>query len=210
MPTFPTQENDILTQALRMYRGWLKNKPDFPHFKGTIYMRYMFCRTYITKQKLAIANLKVAAKQKQLAFENLKQQMKNVLLAAEVDCCDCPEKLSIIGWSARKKSSPLPKPLAPLDLQAKLIDEETVELNWRKNPDSADVRNYIINRRTFDGSKDCDIWQMAEISYKTNAQITLKKPQFITEFCITAVNNAGQSTPSNIVEANKTIYSQII
>lgn len=183
-----------------MYRGWLKHKLDFPNFKGTIYMRYMFCRTYITKQKLAIANLKVVAKQKQLAFEQLKQEMKNVLLAAEVDCSDCPEKLSIIGWSAKKKGSPLPKPLAPLDLQAQLIDNETVEPNWRKNPDSADVRNYVINRRTFDASKDCDIWQMASVAYRTQAQIKLKNPQFITEFCITAVNTAGQSSPSNIAE----------
>ena len=127
------------------------------------------------------------------ALEELTDAMKSDLRYAEntVDYDD--DKLKLIGWSGKKTATTLQPPGQVRQLEAPKQGSGWLFLDWKAPADGGKPKAYKVQRRVDEN------W--ADIATAILSEITLvDQPEKVQlEYCIIAVNKAGEGSPSNTV-----------
>ena len=197
MAQYPRTQAQIASLADSLIGGFTAHPQDFPHADvpslETARDEFIAASNTLTDAESAVA---VAAKEKLEKLQQLEATMKTNIKIASVDCSDDPEKLSMIGWGAKRDPQPIDAPGQPTNLAVIAQSEDTVFLNWRKAARKAGgpVRTYIIERRT--PPQD---WQLARTSLNAEVKLKNQPTGCKLEYRVKAINASGESMPSNTV-----------
>ena len=139
---------------------------------------------------------------KTTCIDTLTAAMREILNWAEDKVDDDDAALQQIGWSGRKTPEPMTIPDPPMKLQ---ITEElpgTISMTWDKPQVQGNNKpdHYEIQRREKTGSTVTN-WEYAGFSREPSVRLTDQPCTITLEYQVVAVNNAGKSVASNIVEA---------
>jgi hypothetical protein len=206
MATFPTKESEIVALAETMIAGYGAHAADFPSV--TAAMRTALQTTLDTYQSdkqlqtNALAQAKLATTTKEDKLDSLIDAMKNDLKLSEVDTMAVPEKLAEIGWSPKAPPQPTTLPGQPEILAPASEGHGAIWLEWNRPSSGGAVRNYVIERRQQPtGGGEFGPWVIAGSSLNTDLKLTDQPRGIQLEYRIKAANIAGESIPSNTVDA---------
>ncbi|MBL7107650.1 MAG: fibronectin type III domain-containing protein [Phycisphaerae bacterium] len=200
MSRFPTKESDVYSLSIKMFYGFFYHSTDFPSVDPNDFLiPFSNYHDAINALGQAKAVVKVAAKKKQDSLANLKTQMKKCLKLSEVDCADCPVKLSEIGWSASKGANRSAATSQPQDLHFERIASDKIRLCWGR-PAKGSVVCYIIEKREADNGGSFDKWSLAGSSL-TESITLCGTGGIFTEYRVIAQDPVHKSSASNTVAA---------
>jgi len=200
MAQFPIRETEILGLGESIITGLTNNAGIYPAppvipadlqtaFDGAIAAR----QAAVAAEAAALQ----ATTDKELAFQNLTDKMKEDLRYAEntVDMDD--DKLKLLGWGGRKAPTSLQAPGQARLLEAPREGEGWVFLDWKEPVDGGAVAAYKIQRR----ERPSGTW--ADVGMAIESEITLGNQERGKEweYRVVAVNKAGGGQPSNTVMA---------
>ena len=117
------------------------------------------------------------------------------LKQSEVDTAADPEKLELIGWGRKA-------PGQPRNLDPMIQGPGTLFLDWKPQAGGTGgpVRTYLIERREQPGGGgNFTEWHQVGIALEGELYMTDQRRGQQPEYRVMAVNNRGQSTPSNTV-----------
>ncbi len=195
---FPTSEPEIKRLCDKMLDGYNWHAPDFPKVKRVTLSSKRLSYVAVRKALLeARAKERIATKAKNKKLSELVKIMQNALRKSEVDVAACPEKLKLIGWSAKAPPQPTPIPGQPLNLRIIAKESTNIKLQWERPADNSRVRNYLIERRRQDGGSGD--FQPAGISYQTQIGLTGQPVEVPLDYRVRASNSSGSSLPSNTI-----------
>ena len=200
MPTFPKREADAIALANAMIAGFQQNPTVFPHadVPGMQALR----TTYETKkaeQLDAAAKAELITEAKDQALAALEDLMKNQLRQSEVDTADDAVKLAMIGWGPKAPAQPSNPPGQPRNLDPVIQGPGTLFLDWKQPAPGPGgrVRTYLIERREQATGGSFNEWHQVGIALEHNSTLTEQPRNIQLEYRIIAVNNGGNSVPSN-------------
>lgn len=200
MATFPTKEAEVLSLAMEIMYG-LTAHPDIypspPVLPGSLSGRIntAIAKSDIAKEKQAAAE--EATKEKQAAFAELEQGMKDILRYAEVTVHMDDEKLKLLGWSAHRAKQTLEPPTQAQALRAAEQGLDWIRLAWLKPAGGGPVQLYRVQRL----KPDEDQWFDVGSSIETECKIEHQERGLEFTYWVIATNKAGDALPSNIVKA---------
>ena len=183
MPKFPKREADILALANAMLAGYAAHSVDFPSHIGP---------PVLAMKRFVYISAKLAA---------LVEKMKAELKKSEVDVGSDSEKLEYIGWGPKASPTPADPPGQPRNLEVVIQEAGTVLLDW-KSPargSGGNVRTYVIKRRQQPEGGEFGKWQQAGVALETEATLVNQPRGLQLEYRVKAINNGGESIPSNTV-----------
>ncbi|NIM50389.1 MAG: hypothetical protein GTO22_14255 [Gemmatimonadales bacterium] len=129
------------------------------------------------------------------ALEELVDATKANLRYAEVAVRDQPEKLSQLGWGARRTGSTLEPPGEVRDIAIKAEGDTWVVLDWKPPVDGGALAACRIQRRKRDGGS----WRDVATSVGTEDMLSNQPRGIEFEYRVMAVNKAGAGQPSATV-----------
>ena len=197
MARFPENEADIYALALRMiyglhYKGSVFPKPKVSWF--ALNTKAVIFRTRLEYAAAAVATVRTAQNNKQIAMETLVKAVKKNLAYAEMITNGDDVKLKLIGWGARSQPHSLIAPGQPRDLRYLQTDERKGKLVWEVPAGGGKVVAYEVLCRKAGQSK----WQYFKTSLETQLDVYSKAGETI-EYCVAADNKVGRGAFSNTV-----------
>ncbi len=203
MPVFPNKEPEVVALAEAMIAGFTAHPADFPSIDPLVELVALqgALAGYQTDKQSQIdarAQAKIATQTKVTTLDDLVELMGNDLKLSEVDVAADPTKLDQIGWGPRQDPQPVDPPGQPTNLYPKAEGQGLLWLAWDRPESGGPVRNYTVQRREQPaGGGEFGDW--AIVGTALNNEISLiDQPRGIQmEYRVTAVNNGGQSMPSN-------------
>jgi hypothetical protein len=206
MATFPRTESDIVALAQEMKSGLQDNAavyPNPPYSPDSINARTW---AFINARDAAVAASAAAEEataKKQEELQELIDAMKSDLTYAENTVDGDDDKLKLIGWSGRKAPTKLTVPGQPRNLEIENEGPGTITLDWKKPAakSGGKPQSYIIQCRQLPDGASPTAWELKGMALDTEAALAGLPQGTRLEFRVLAVNKAGQSEPSNTVDA---------
>lgn len=203
MAVFPKSEAGVTELALEMINGLSQHGEMFPSVTPDAltaldgaYNLYQIARTDQTNAQAAAKNATIAKDQRQDALE---EQMHKILYLAEHDCIETPGNLEYIGWGGRRPPSPLTAPGQPRELSPTYEGPGSVTLAWKKPADGGTVSSYRVERSDQPaGGGVPGPWTLITTTFGVEATLDNQPRGVEMQYRVTAINAAGESTPSNI------------
>lgn len=200
MPEFPKTEAEIQSLAQTIlsalqdgaiaFQGAPISAADFASILD-------FFKSKSGEAMLARAAARRLTSEKRGGMANLKRAMKQLLRFAESKNLSKGE-LVRVGWNTRHARRAAEKPAQPLGLEIVKEGADWISLRWKIDRKSAGGKAsfYRIMRRGADGD-----WHEVSSSLGTEHNL-IEQPRGVDlEFCVVAVNKAGESVQSNSVHA---------
>jgi len=198
MPRFPKKEAQIQPLARIMALGLWNNQPVYPNPPVTVFTLVDKMNLYITAKNDAIA-ANAAAEQattdKSEALENLIEAMKADIRYAENTVNFDDDKLKLIGWAGKKAKTPIAAPGQTRLLEAPKQGKGWVFLDWKAPADGGKPKAYKLQRRV----RDSGDWADVATAILTEATLVDQPRGKELEYCVIAVNKAGEGQASNTV-----------
>lgn len=128
--------------------------------------------------------------------------MKRELAKSENDTVDNPTELKLIGWAPDAEPEHPDVPGMPRHLEILHEGRGTLELDWKPPATGGEIRNYVILRRDKpEQGQPFTPWQQCQASLDTETFLTNQPRGIELEYRVIAINNTGNSVPSNTVAA---------
>lgn len=200
MSQFPRDEVGIIDLG-RKFVGGLNasamNYASLPISKSEfeIMMAQYNSLTAEIKQMEAETSKKIADKNKVLG--KITSGLKRNLHFLESITNNNDVELQKYGWGGRRKAQKLIPPDEPRYLEAIEQGSDHLILDWKVPAGGGKVRLYKIYRRTAGENN----WQEINGATRTRIKLLNLPHKIDLEFYVTAVNNAGESLPSNTIRA---------
>ena len=197
MARFPQTEPEIAALALVVAQGLREAAEDFPAppvSADELQARLDRFNTALAATVAAENRFRVQHAEKDEALEEVVDGLKADLRYAEVTVRDQPEKLSRLGWGARRSSSTLQAPGEVRDITVVSEGDTWAILRWKVPVDGGAPAFYRIQRRQ-EGAP----WEDAGTATNTE-QLMSNQPRGVELFYrVIAVNKAGDGQPSATV-----------
>lgn len=198
MARFPKREADLIALAHQMIAGYIGHpdvfaNPPIPAVQVQQLLNDFLADGIAANQ--AAARASEAHLRKDASMEKLKEGMTTLLRHAE-NVVASPDQLGLIGWSGRSAPGTLERPGQPRVLEVVKRGSDWVFLDWKEPVDGGKVSAYHIERRELpDGP-----WIPAGTAVISEAMLTNQPTGKTLEYRVHAVNKAGASAVSNVVE----------
>ena len=200
MPNFPRREPDVVALADAMIAGYQQNPAVFPHadlvaLQG---LRASY-QTAKNAQLDADAKAQLATEAKDGVLVTLEDLMKVQLRQSEVDVASDQEKLGLIGWGPKAPAQPSNPPGQPRNLDPVIQGPGTLFLDWKAPAPGPGgrVRTYLIERREQVSGGAFNEWHQVGVALDSELTLPDQPRNVQLEYRIIAVNNGGNSVPSN-------------
>nr|VFK17797.1 MAG: Fibronectin type III domain-containing protein [Candidatus Kentron sp. LPFa] len=205
MDQFPRDETGILGLAQEMTDGFAANTEIYPALSVStedLNAATADCIAAHDAVQTAKAALDAAVKAKEKAFDTLEEKMKKDLRYAENTVDQDSAKLKLIGWSGRKPATPLTPPGQAGNLVIRSQGEGTIDLAWEKPAAGGKVAAYKVKcrPRVIEGATGA-VWTNADTAMETEITLAGQPQGKELEYCVVAVNKAGEGVASNTVTA---------
>jgi len=196
MPRFPKKEAEITALAERLVSGFRSNLALFPappviwpilNVKRNIY--YGARNAMLAKQ--AAAEQSIA--DKDTAIEELINALKSDIRYAENTVNFDDDKLKLIGWSGNQTPTALAPPGEVRQLEAPKQGDGWVFLDWKAPVDGGTPSAYRVTRR----ERPAGAWEDVATAVISEATLVEQPKGKELEYCIIAVNKAGEGEASN-------------
>ena len=194
---FPKREADIKALARKIIKGLQENPyfPSPPVSSSELQNQLDTVDSQSDAQVAAYAAAEQITDSKHESIDTMIASMRAILDYAEYAAEDDDAKLSMLGWGARSPQTP---PTAPG--QARLFEVMQqgagwVLFDWKRPTDGGLVSYYLIQRR----DRAEGDWVTAGTSIETEARLQNLERGEELEFCVIAVNRAGEGPASNSV-----------
>ena len=200
MPSFPKREADAVALADAMIAGYQQNPSVFPHADVTALQTLRTAyQTKKNEQLDAEAKAQLATEGKDAALVSLEDLMKVQLRQSEVDTADDAEKLGLIGWGPKAPAQPSNPPGQPRNLDPVVQGPSTLFLDWKAPAPGPGgrVRTYLVERREQVSGGAFNEWHQVGIALDSELTLTEQPRNVQMEYRVIAVNNGGNSLPSN-------------
>nr|VFK17093.1 MAG: Fibronectin type III domain-containing protein [Candidatus Kentron sp. LPFa]VFK32244.1 MAG: Fibronectin type III domain-containing protein [Candidatus Kentron sp. LPFa] len=195
MATFPKEEGKIFTFGQKMSSGLKANSDIFPAPPVNPLDLDNALNTYVAKRDAADAAQAIV--EKQTALQALADKIKSNTRYAEQAVNYDDTKLKTIGWGGRKEPTPLAKPGQAFRLVATEQGADWIELRWEKPIDGGKPGAYKILARERGASE----WRNEDTAMGTEIRLTGQPRGKELEYCVKAINKAGEGPESNAVIA---------
>lgn len=200
MARFPTAEPDTIALAQSIVNGLRGHSTIYPAPPVTDERLNDEIQDVMTKQnavKDATAALKQAIAAKDAALLTLTDDMKQVLRYAENTVKFDDAKLQMLGWGGKAPRTSLEPPGQPRTLEAPRRGAGWISLVWKEANEGGKATAYRIQRR----ERAVGTWIDISMSLTTEQTLAEQTRGTDWEYRVMAVNKAGESDASNIVEA---------
>ena len=196
MARFPKKEAEIIALAERLVSGFRSNLALFPappvvwpilNVKRNIY--YGARNAMLAKQ--AAAEQSIA--DKDTAIEELINALKSDIRYAENTVNFDDDKLKLIGWSGNQTPTALAPPGEVRQLEAPKQGDGWVFLDWKAPVDGGTPSAYRVTRR----ERPAGAWEDVATAVISEATLVEQPKGKELEYCIIAVNKAGEGEASN-------------
>nr|VFJ93096.1 MAG: Fibronectin type III domain-containing protein [Candidatus Kentron sp. H]VFJ93840.1 MAG: Fibronectin type III domain-containing protein [Candidatus Kentron sp. H]VFK00497.1 MAG: Fibronectin type III domain-containing protein [Candidatus Kentron sp. H] len=197
---FPTSEARLLNLAREMSAGLMANAEVYPAPPVNAADLDILITGYVaTKDGVADARAQLSRAQesKDESTEMLRDAIKRNLRYAENTVNYDDGKLQLIGWSGRRPASALQSPGQVGELTSPDRGEGWIELQWKAPTDGGKVAAYRVQRR----EPGQDAWEKIDTALETEARIEEQESGKKFEFCVVAMNKAGDGPISNEITA---------
>ena len=136
------------------------------------------------------------------ALAALEDLMKVQLRQSEVDTADDAQKLGMIGWGPKAPAQPSNPPGKPRNLDPVVQGPGTLFLDWKQPAPGPGgrVRTYMIERPEQVSGGAFNEWHQIAIALEHNLTLTDQPRNIQLEYRVIAVNNGGNSVPSNTAD----------
>ena len=196
MARFPKAEAEIAALSQAMVSGLTANAATYPAPPVLPAALTTLVSAYTTAKNTAIAAVaaaEAATASKDDALENLTDAMKSDIRYAEnkVDYDD--DKLKLIGWAGKKNPTPLAIPGQARLLEAPKQGDGWVFLDWKAPVDGGTPSAYRVTRR----ARPAGAWEDVATAVISEATLVEQPKGKELEYCIIAVNKAGDGEASN-------------
>nr|VFK17060.1 MAG: Fibronectin type III domain-containing protein [Candidatus Kentron sp. LPFa]VFK32393.1 MAG: Fibronectin type III domain-containing protein [Candidatus Kentron sp. LPFa] len=201
MAQFPRDETSILGLAQEIADGLAANTeiyPAPPVSTEDLNAALADCAAARDAVQTAKAALEQAVSAKQLSFDALEDKMKKEIRYAENTVDYDNAKLKLIGWGGRKTATPLEAPGQAGNLVIRSQGEGRIDLAWEKPADGGKVAAYKIKCREYAPGA---VWINADTAMETKITLAGQIQGKELEYCVVAVNKAGEGVASNTVTA---------
>ena len=196
MARFPLREAEVAALAEKMIAGLTENVGLYPALPVAV-----ADLTTSKNEFLAAKNNVVAAKAayeaslaaKDAAMETLQEKMKSNLRYAENTVHFDDVKLKLIGWGAKRASVSLAAPGQVQELTVPMQGDGSVVLAWTAPVDGGKPTAYRVMRRP----RTEGAWEDVATAVITEAMLTNQPKGIELEYCIIAINKAGQGQAGN-------------
>ncbi len=186
-----------------MIAGYIAHPADFPSIDPLVEL--VALQTALSDHQSdrqsqidAKAQAKIATLTKVTTLDDLIDIMGNDLKLSEVDVAANPEKLTQIGWGPRQDPQPVDPPGQPTNLYPKAEGQGLLWLAWDRPESGCPVRNYTVQRREQPaGGGEFGDWTIVGTALNNEISLTDQPRGIQMEYRVNAVNNGGESTPSN-------------
>jgi len=199
MPRFPKREAQIATLAEPLSRGLLDNNAVFPAppvHPILIRIKKLIYQSRHDNFLAAQAAAEQATTNKTEALEELIDAMKADIRYAENTVNFDDDKLKLIGWAGKKAPTPLALPGQARLLEAPRQGKGWLFLDWKAPADGGKPKAYKIQRR----NRNSGDWADIATAILTESTLVDQPERTELEYCVMAVNKAGEGQPSNTVE----------
>ncbi len=196
MARFPLREAEVAALAENMIAGLTDNPAVYPTLPvavadlTTSKNEFLSAKSDVVAAKAAY---EAALAAKDAVMETLEGQMKEDLRYAENTVHFDDVKLKLIGWGAKRVSVSLAAPGQVMELTVPMQGDGSVMLAWKAPTDGGAVQAYMVMRRPRTGGA----WEDAATAVITEAQLSAQPKGIELEYCIIAVNKAGEGEPCN-------------
>ncbi len=202
MPRFPKKEAQIQPLAMSIVLGLWNNQPVYPNPPVDVFTLVGKMNLYINAKNSNIAAqaaAEAATTTKDDVLENLTDAMKTDIRYAENTVNFDDDKLKLIGWAGKKTPTALQPPGQTRLLEAPKQGKGWLFLDWKAPADSGKPKAYKVQRRAVGVEPVSNRW--ADVATAILSEITLVDQPEKTEleYCIIAVNKAGEGQASNTV-----------
>ena len=200
MPNFPRREPDVVALADAMIAGYQQNPAVFPH--ADLVALQGERATYQTAKNAQLdadAKAQLATEAKDGVLTTLEDLMKVQLRQSEVDVASDQEKLGLIGWGPKAPAQPSNPPGQPRNLDPVIQGPGTLFLDWKAPAPGPGgrVRTYLIERREQVSGGAFSEWHQVGVALDSELTLPDQPRNVQLEYRIIAVNNGGNSVPSN-------------
>jgi hypothetical protein len=199
MARFPDREAELKALAQSIITGMTDN-PDFPNPPVSPAELQAQLNSFISLGDKQVADQAIAQQSteaKQAGRELMSGSMKSMLRYAEDAVNGNSAKLAALGWSGKAAPTPLQPPGQPRSLEILRQGEGWLTLDWKKSPDGGNAAFYRLERRKASGGS----WELAGMATESEATLNNQERGKEWEYRVVAINKAGESGPSNTVEA---------
>nr|VFJ68847.1 MAG: Fibronectin type III domain-containing protein [Candidatus Kentron sp. FW] len=201
MATFPKEEGNLFTLGQKMSSGLKANSDIYPAPPVNALDLDAALDAYVAKRDAAFAAQATAAQatdEKQTVLQALADKIKTNIRYAEQAVGFDDAKLKTIGWGGRKEATPLTAPGRALNLVDAGQGEGWIKLKWKKPVDGGKVGAYkVLCREKIPGNE----WKSQDTAMSTEITVTGQPRGKELEYCVVAVNKAGEGPESNPVMA---------
>lgn len=105
-------------------------------------------------------------------------------------------KLNMLGWGGRSPNTPAAEPGQPLNLKVLRQSPGAVDLEWERPNEGGPVAYYVVKRL---GRGEGEILTTVSTCIATEIALTNQERGKELEYCVVAINRAGESLPGNSV-----------
>lgn len=200
MRKFPRKEADVAALARQIVAGLTAKVDDFPSPPLAPAELQSFLDDYkkaLDDTMLARAAVAKACAAKDEALKALLGGMKTSIRYAEDAVKYDDAKLTAIGWSGRKKPTPMAVPGQVMGLKVIREGPGWISLKWKKPRDGGAIATYQVQVGHYDRSD----WRSAGLCFKTETTLEEQERGAELVFRVVAINKAGEGVPSNAVTA---------
>nr|VFJ87831.1 MAG: Fibronectin type III domain-containing protein [Candidatus Kentron sp. LFY]VFJ98139.1 MAG: Fibronectin type III domain-containing protein [Candidatus Kentron sp. LFY] len=201
MATFPSEESKIFILGQEMSAGLKANSDIYPAPPVTALALDEALTAYVAKRDAASAAQAAAERATAAKQENLQalaDKIRTNLRYAEMAVDFDDARLKTIGWGGRKGKTSLAPPGRVVDLADAGQGEGWIELRWEKPADGGKVAAYKILCRERSGNGE---WKSEDTAISTEIRLAGQPRGKELEYCVVAINKAGEGPGSNVVMA---------
>lgn len=198
MARFPQTEPEIAALALLVTQGLGQATEDFPSPPVSPEELQTKLDAYNAARAATVVAETAFREQHSVKDDTLEELVDGVkanLRYAEVAVRDRPEKLSQLGWGARRSGSSLEVPGEVRDMSVRAEGDTWVVFDWKAPVNGGAVAAYTIQRRNRDGGS----WEDVGTSVDAEELLSNQPRGVELDYRVLAVNKAGAGPPSATV-----------
>ena len=196
MARFPLREAEVAVLAEAMIAGLTENVGVYPTPPVAAADLTTSKNAFISAKNdvvAAKAAFEAALAAKDAAMETLTGQMKDDLRYAETTVHFDDAKLNLLGWGAKRASVSLAAPGQVQELTVGMQGDGSVMLAWTAPIDGGKPTAYKVMRRP----RAEGAFEDVATAVITEAMLSAQPKGIELEYCIIAINKAGEGQPSN-------------
>jgi hypothetical protein len=201
MPKFPQTDAELRALAQKVIAG-LGENPEFPSppvSSSALQNRLDEFDERSDAQVAHYAAAEQATDAKALSRKLLAAELRADLRYAEYAADGDDSKLSMIGWGIRPPQTPITIPGQPFKFQIVRSGSGEAEARWERPIEGGAAACYVVKMRVSGG--EGGNWISAGTFFGIKATLTNLERGKELEFCVVAMNKAGESLPSNMMVA---------